>query len=116
MVWKDGGNYLQLDRGRFARHEIALKGCLDRKDLFIGRGRLPYERIYLRLERLGNLVKALCSADGNEWFSVGQVDFPVIDLVEVGLLGIGFVDRTIYLGAFPEGTAICFESFELWQG
>jgi hypothetical protein len=31
-----------------------------------------------------------------------------------GLHAIGAFDRMIYPGAYPEGTAIRFESFELW--
>jgi hypothetical protein len=27
---------------------------------------------------------------------------------------IGWIDRTIYHGAYPEGTVIRFESFDLW--
>jgi hypothetical protein len=80
----------------------------------IERGRLPSERLFLRLERLGHRVNALCTADGREWFTVGGVDFPAADPVEVGLHAIGTIDRAIYLGAYPEGTAIRFESFDLW--
>jgi hypothetical protein len=32
----------------------------------------------------------------------------------VGLHAIGMIDRTIYPGAYPEGTAIRFECFALW--
>jgi hypothetical protein len=67
------------------------------------------------LERLGSRVNALCGADGKEWFTVGQVEFSVEDPVEVGLHAIGNIDRTIYHRAFPEGTAIRFESFGLWE-
>jgi hypothetical protein len=34
---------------------------------------------------------------------------------EVGLHAIGSIDRTLYPGAYPEGTAIRFESFDLWR-
>lgn len=80
----------------------------------IGSGRLPSERVYLRLERLGSKVNALYSADGVKWFTVGHVDFPFEDPVEVGLHAIGNIDRLVYHGAFPEGTAIRFESFDVW--
>ena len=43
----------------------------------------------MRLERVDNTVNALCSADGNEWFTVDHVEFPVDDPVEVGLFAIG---------------------------
>ena len=104
-----------MERGKFGKHEIALKGCLDNKDLIFGRGRLPSERVYLRLERRGDTVRSLCSGDGTEWFTLGQVEFPVDDPVQVGLFGIGWIDRTIYMGAYPEGAAIKFESFEIWN-
>jgi hypothetical protein len=59
-------------------------------------------------------VNALCSVDGVEWFTVGHVEFPDDDPVEVGLHAIGNIDRLIYRGAYPDGAAIQFESFQLW--
>jgi hypothetical protein len=32
----------------------------------------------------------------------------------IGRLAVNPIDRTIYHGAYPEGTAVRFESFELW--
>ena len=58
-------------------------------------------------------VDALCSADGQSWFTVGQVEFSVDDPVDVGLHAIGQIDRLIYPSAYPEGTAIRFESFDM---
>jgi len=58
-------------------------------------------------------VNALCSGDGTDWFTVGQVEFPREDPVEIGLPAIGNINRTIYPGAYPEGTAIWFASFQL---
>jgi class 3 adenylate cyclase/DNA-binding SARP family transcriptional activator/regulation of enolase protein 1 (concanavalin A-like superfamily) len=117
-LWKDKDNFLCLERGSRGPAEIRLAGCLDKQDVVIGRGHLsldnPPERVYLRLERLGQQVKALCRADSERWFSVGQVDFPVEDPVEVGLYAVGNIDRLVYPGAFPEGTAIRFESFQVW--
>jgi adenylate cyclase len=113
LLWKDEQNYLRLERGTRGKHEISFQGCLANQDVIIGRGRLPVERVFLRLERLGPRVNALCSADGTEWFTVGHVEFPVEDPLEVGLHAIGMIDRTIYPGAYPEGTAIRFESFQL---
>ena len=57
----------------------------------------------------------LLSADGQGWFTVGHIDFPVQDPVQAGLHAIGMIDRTVYHGAYPEGTAIRFESFTLWR-
>jgi tetratricopeptide (TPR) repeat protein len=134
VLWKDKENYLRLDRGTIGEHEVFFGGCLGTRDIVIGRGRLPFEEsasqqvsesasqrigessggVFLRLERVGHRVNALCSADGERWFTVGHVVFPVEDPVQVGLHAIGNIDRTIYHGAYPDGTAIRFESFQLW--
>jgi hypothetical protein len=53
--------------------------------------------------------------DGESWFTVGTVTFSVEDPVQVGVYAVGNIDRTVYRDAYPEGTAICFESFQLWQ-
>jgi tetratricopeptide (TPR) repeat protein/regulation of enolase protein 1 (concanavalin A-like superfamily) len=115
LLWRDKVNYLRLERGTRGPHEISFHGWLANKEALIGRGRLPGERLILRLERIGLRVHALCSADGQNWFTVGQVEFPVEDPVEVGVHAIGAIDRLIYPGAYPEGTAIRFESFEVWE-
>jgi hypothetical protein len=116
ILWQDPLHYLALERGHFGAADISFRGCLDGADCFIGRGRLPAARIWLRLERLGRRVTALCSADGRHWSCAGAIEFPTQNGVDVlvGLHAIGAVDRTIYHGAYPEGTAICFTSFELW--
>ena len=86
--------------------------------MIIGRGRLQVsdssDHVFLRLERVGCRVKALCSTDGEEWFTVGSVEFPIEGPLRVGLHAIGNIDRTIYPGAYPDGTAIRFESFTMW--
>jgi hypothetical protein len=115
LLWKDQENFLRLDRGTRGQKEISFQGCLGDKDVVLGRGRLLSERTFLRIERLGARVNALCSADGRSWFTVGHVEFPVEDPVEIGLHAIGGIDRTVYPGAYPEGTAIRFESFDLWS-
>ena len=119
LFWKDKNNFLCLERGRRGPTEIRLSGCLAKNDVVIGRGHLcldnPPERVYLRLERVGQWVKALCSPDGESWFSVGQVEFPVEDPFEVGLYASSMIDRTVYPGAFAEGTAVRFEAFQVWS-
>jgi hypothetical protein len=116
ILWQDPLHYLVLERGHFGAADISFRGCLDSTDCFIGRGRLPAEGLWLRLERLGRRVTALCSADGHDWSSAGAIDFPTPDGAEVlvGLHAIGKIDRTIYHGAYPEGTAIRFTTFEMW--
>ena len=118
LLWKDRKNYLRLDRGVTGEHEILFMGCLGNRDMLIGRGRLQSDasgRVFLRLERGGDRVNALCSADGENWFTVGHIEFPVEDPLQVGLHAIGSIDRTVYRGAYPDGTAIRFESFQLWE-
>jgi class 3 adenylate cyclase/tetratricopeptide (TPR) repeat protein len=116
LIWKDRDNFLHLDRGVHGMHETSFAGYIGNREVMIGRGRLPAERVFLRLERIGSRVNALCSADGESWFTVGHVEFPVEDPVQVGLHAIGMIDRTIYPGAYPDGTAIRFESFTLCGG
>jgi regulation of enolase protein 1 (concanavalin A-like superfamily) len=113
LLWKDKANFLRLDRGTGGKYEIFFLGCLNNGDVIIGRGRLPSERVFLRLEKLGSRVNALCSADGEEWFTVGHAEFPVEDAMEVGVHAIGSINRMVYPGAHPDGTAIRFEEFQL---
>jgi tetratricopeptide (TPR) repeat protein len=116
VLWKDKENYLRLDRGTRSTRGISFQGCLANQDVIVGRGRLELDgsgRAFLRLERTDYRVRALCSADGEQWFSVGHVGFPIEGPLQVGLHAIGMIDRTIYHGAYPDGTAIRFESFAL---
>jgi hypothetical protein len=115
LLWKDPENILRLERGAAGPHEIWFRGRFGNEDVELGRGRLPSERIVLRLERTGGRVIALCSAEGQSWFTLGHTGFPVEDPVQVGLYAIGRFDRLVYPGAHPEGTAIRFEQFSLWQ-
>ncbi len=116
LLWKDRDNFLRLDRGVTDENGVLFSGCLENRDILVGRGRLVSRdaRVSLRLERVGDQVRALCSADGQGWFSVGQIGFSAEDPVQVGLHVIGNIDRTVYRGAYPEGAAIRFESFQLW--
>jgi regulation of enolase protein 1 (concanavalin A-like superfamily) len=116
LIQKDEANYLRLDRGVRGPHEISFQGCVENQDLMVGRGRLPGKRIWLRLERRGEQVSAFCSADGERWFTVGAVAFPSAGPLEVGVHAIGRILRSYYPGAYPEGTAIRFEEFQMWTG
>jgi adenylate cyclase len=113
LLWKDQENFLRLDKGTRGAYEISFTGYVGNNHVVIGRGRLPAERVFLRLERLADRVNALCSADGQKWFTVGGVLFSVEDPVDVGLYAIGNIDRTWYPGAYTQGTATRFEAFEL---
>jgi hypothetical protein len=124
LLWKDKENYLWLSIGRFGRRDVAFGGCLDNRDLVIGRGRLPEgsepgwamgEPVTLRFEVTGDRVDALCTLDEETWFSVGHATFPFDETVQAGIHAIGMIDRAIYHGAYPDGTAIRFTSFKLWR-
>jgi tetratricopeptide (TPR) repeat protein len=109
LLWQDKANYLRLTWGELGFDQVALAGALDNRNLVIGRGSLPNTgRVVLRLERQSDQVRALCSADGRQWYSVGQIAFPAHGPLVVGLHAIGQIDRMIYAGAYPEGTAIRF--------
>jgi len=116
LLWQDRENYLHLDRGVFGAREITLIGCVENADVVVGRGWLyeASDRIILRMERTGDRVRAYCSADGEHWYRVGQATLPVSNPVQVGVHAIGNIDRAVYPGAYPDGTAIRFESFQLW--
>jgi hypothetical protein len=121
LIWRDDNNFLRLVWGNRGPDHISFEGCRDAQDIILGQGRLPHPnptdgtpltRVVLRLERQDNQVAALCSA-GAAWFRVGQAVFPA-GPVEAGLHAIGWIDRTIYPGAYPEGAGMRFERFELW--
>jgi hypothetical protein len=130
LLWQDKENYLHLARGVFGEQDVSLRGCLDNRDVIVGRGQLPAheraggrtdtpadraKRVFLRLERIGERVQAFCSADGKRWLTVGHATFPDAGPVRVGVHAIGSIHRTIYHGAYPDGTAIRFESFWLQE-
>ena len=145
VLWQDSENYLRLVRGIAGKNEITFMGCIGNRDIVLGRGRLSQAKsaevplgstqmstlarqerppapddslerqVYLRMERRGDAVRALCSADVREWFAAGQATFPVGRPIHIGVHATGSIDRTIYHGAYPGGSAIRFQSFRLWQ-
>ncbi|MCB0197849.1 MAG: tetratricopeptide repeat protein, partial [Anaerolineae bacterium] len=121
VIWHSTENYLRLVWGHRGPADVSFEGCLDNQDIIIGRGRLaPAQdaptpnRITLRLERHGNYIRALCRRDSQSWFSAGEITFPPTTPIEVGLHAIGWIDRTIYPGGYPDGSRICFERFVLY--
>jgi hypothetical protein len=125
LIWQDRGNHLDLCRGWGGPKEVTFRGRLNGRTVFIGRGRLTSERMFLRLERYGGRVDAFCSANGEDWYPVGSSEWLVNEAVEVGVYAGGVVqvggsirgavavDRLAYPGAPPDGTAICFTRFLL---
>ncbi|MFN2231906.1 MAG: BTAD domain-containing putative transcriptional regulator [Anaerolineae bacterium] len=131
LIWSDERSYLRLDIGSGGQREIMFLGSVGNRDCVIGRGRLPPRasghcrpseldeewpgQVRLRLERRGDTVRALCSADGARWFAAGEVRFSPAAALQAGVYAVGNVDRAIYHGAYPDGTAIRFESFRVWR-
>jgi hypothetical protein len=125
LIWIDAKNYLRLDRGLSGPNEITLIGCLDDRDVLLGRGRLPpgpagvgapehLERAWLRFEWRAGRVRALCSADGETWYTAGAVDLPLSAEARLGVYACGDIDRSIHHGAYPEGAALRFEALRCW--
>jgi tetratricopeptide (TPR) repeat protein len=125
VLWIDPANYLRLDRGLTGPNEITLIGCLNDRDMVLGRGRLPPEpadpgvpeqldRAWLRFEWRAGELRALCSADGETWYTAGQAELPFESSAQFGVYASGDVDRRIYQGAYPDGAALGFETLRCW--
>lgn len=102
---------------------IADAETLQISDVTIGRGRLPEgpepgwatgEPVTLRLEVAGNRVSAFCSLDGERWYTLGRTIFTLDETVRVGVHAVGAINRNIYHGAYPEGSAIRFADLKIW--
>jgi DNA-binding SARP family transcriptional activator len=115
LLWSDEDHYLRLDRGRWGNEDVCLGGCLDSIDCVIGRGNLRSTRTYLRLEKMGSNIRALCSRNGNDWYMAGSADFAESTRPHIGLFATGAIDRSIYHGEYTEGTAIHFEEFRIFR-
>ena len=115
-LWQDEGNFLTLEIGGLGTHELTFRGCFAGKDSLFGRGRLISERLSLRLEREPGRVRALCSPDGRSWSGVGEAEGCFVEEVQVALFASGWIDRSYYHAAFPQGAAARFESFSAWEG
>ncbi len=113
VIWFDRSNFVRMDRGAHGKNEITFLGCVDNENAIFGRGRLPGERITLRLERIGDQIRAVCRVPDQQWFTVGSVNVPFEGPYEIGIFACGYVDRTIYPGTPAGGGSLRFESFQL---
>lgn len=113
LLWLDKETYVRLDHGLHGPGEISLAGSLGKRDVMIGRGLLTGSPVHLRLERIGTKVRGLCSVDGAVWFCVGALDLPTSAQVQVGLFVANNLDRFVYPGLHPHGTAMRFRTFRL---
>ncbi|MCA1595243.1 MAG: hypothetical protein LC772_02295, partial [Chloroflexi bacterium] len=116
LLWQSPTEYIRLARGSFGAFELTFSGHIGNEERFYGRGRLESESVFLRLERVGGQVKGLCSSDGESWFLLGEMEFPPGDADEVGMFAVGVIDHCIYPGIFPDGAAIRFGDFLVFEG
>ncbi len=84
LFWESERSYLIF--GKFSSiNEVRLEACQQGNHEITGRGWLPGYELYLRLERRGKSVSALCSNDGENWQSCGETSFSVASPIWVGL-------------------------------
>jgi len=73
----------------------------------------PAMGVFLRVECVAGQLAAFCSRDASEWFLVGHATLPGEGAPLVGVYASGNIDRLVYPGAYPDGTAIRFGPFYL---
>jgi class 3 adenylate cyclase/tetratricopeptide (TPR) repeat protein/regulation of enolase protein 1 (concanavalin A-like superfamily)/energy-coupling factor transporter ATP-binding protein EcfA2 len=109
LLWASEEMYLSFEKRLTGINEVRLRICRKNQYEIIGRGWLEGRRLYLRLERTGSLVSALCSNDGKQWYICGEVSFPVNDPVWVGLC------TACPGGSDSSASILRFHEFELFQ-
>ena len=116
VLWRDREDFLCLTWGFGGPGGVVLRGCIDGEDVIVGRGWLPgaREQAHLRMERRDGSVRALCSADGELWYQVGEIRWEVPEPVQAGMHATGDIDRLVYPGRYAEGTAIEFRDVRVW--
>ena len=114
LVWLSDKYWFCLEVGGRGAHEILLRGFMNNTDYVFGRGKLRVRKFHLRLERCGNWLSAFCSG-GKRWQSVGGCELSTIEPLHLGLHAVGHINRMVYPGAYPQGTAIQFNEFWLWD-
>jgi len=105
LVWQDEVKWLCLEVGARGPGELLFRGFKDNRDMIIGRGSLDAARVHLRIEKRGEQVSAFCSPDGETWQFAGRTALVSSGPVYPGLHANGHINRMIYPGAYPEGTA-----------
>jgi class 3 adenylate cyclase/tetratricopeptide (TPR) repeat protein len=118
LIWKDEGNYICFTKGDSDRYGFQFFGYLDKKQLMAGRGYLPDEndeKVYLRLERSGDIFSAYVSTDGINWLTCGRLTMSLDDPIQVGIYAHGMIDRTVYCGEYREGSATTFREFRIYM-
>jgi DNA-binding SARP family transcriptional activator/class 3 adenylate cyclase/tetratricopeptide (TPR) repeat protein len=113
-IWQDEDHFFHVEKGSLGKEDLTFKGCVGSRAMIFGRGRLQSDVTWLRMERDEGVIRALCSPDGKEWLSLGEIRIDLPEALETGIYCSGWIDRSYYHGAFPEGAAIRFDSFQLF--
>jgi predicted ATPase/class 3 adenylate cyclase len=108
LVWWDDRTFVRLELQfrslSWERSEVHLEGCVAGEYSHVGRGQCAQGAVWLRVERGGEELRALCSEDGEQWFTCGSVSVPS-GAAEVGLAAI----------SHGPGAHAWFDSLTLWQ-
>jgi len=107
LVWKDDKNFIRFER---RENQIGLEGYIHDGFNRFGRGMLTSDITYFRLERIEDNLKAYCSEDGINWFTAGEVSFPIDDPIRIGIHVLGRID---FVGS--TGTATKFDYFKVMR-
>ncbi|HET6387212.1 MAG TPA: hypothetical protein VFJ58_27805 [Armatimonadota bacterium] len=101
VAWKGPRNYVSVGWRGYPRSEIRFEalidGAIDGENeparVVIGRGSLPGNRAFFRLQRRGSEFAAWCSTDGENWHDCGILPLPLESPLSIGLYGLSFVPR-----------------------
>jgi hypothetical protein len=108
LWWRDDQHFAgqALRSTRWERAAVSLHACVAGRFRLIGRGHCERRPMWLRLERVGEELRGLCSADGERWLAAGSVRLPRGETEQVGLAAIqrGPISRA------------WFDQLLIWQG
>ena len=114
--YQNGGLFLQISDEVFicfgktaSNNEIRLDTYQQGRNEVIGRGWLSGTELFLRLEHHNNLISALCSNDGKNWYKCGETLFPEENPVWIGL----FAACPVRFGSL--NSVVWFQGFKLFQ-
>jgi regulation of enolase protein 1 (concanavalin A-like superfamily) len=109
LLWQDEQDFVRLELHRVRtskeRAAVYLAACVEGRFRIIGRGQCERRPMWLRVERAGEEVRGLCSADGDHWLACGSVRVPQRTEEVVGLAA-----HSIY-----PGEHVWFDTLLLWE-
>jgi predicted ATPase/DNA-binding SARP family transcriptional activator len=107
LLWQDDLNFVRFEIRQRRWESGALHLEVNRAGRFrlVGRGRWGQEPVWLRMERQGDEVKALCSANRKAWWSCGSVRLSPARAEQIGLVAI----------ADGPGAHAWFETLRIWK-